>query len=373
MSESVEGKRILYILATPFFIEKGSSIRARSMIEGVCSNCKEVDLLTYPLGENIEIENLNILRPIIPFYNKKSPGPSFSKIYADLILLFYGIIMIYKKDYDLIHGGDVEGGSISLILSKIFQIPFIYSIHNLFKLTLEPYDPPKIFLEIANIIDRVLIKNSKRVIVNWEYQKKDLNIKNALHIPNAFSNDVEKVEIPVSGFFTYSGNFMPYQGVDLLLKSFSKVRNKIPLKLVLVGKPTKEVKSLIKDLSLDDSVYLTNQKLSIPETNYILKSSKFCVIPRKIDGAPGMKIYHYLANNKPVLATNLTCNTKILEEGKNAYFVNSEINDISKGIKEISKNVKHMKKLDWFTKKSDKGSQELVNSRLSRIYNVFGD
>ena len=83
-----KNKIALVILATPFYLDKGSSIRARSNVIALANSGLYIDLLTYPVGNNYKIDNVNHIRCRAPFYKKVSAGPSLSNICVDTLLLF---------------------------------------------------------------------------------------------------------------------------------------------------------------------------------------------------------------------------------------------------------------------------------------------
>jgi glycosyltransferase involved in cell wall biosynthesis len=273
-------KKFLVILATPFYLEKGSSMRARSNLLAI-TQFREIDVITYPIGKDIPLANANIIRAKIPLYKKKSAGPSASKIYADILLLvnvFFHLLK-FKKDYSMIIGEDCEGGLIALILGKIFRKKHLYEMYNPFTETIKPYTKNSLILWFFKKIDRFLEKNTNYITTEWEYDLERLRRhfpnKKMAFIPDAFPDTQISVKKLPKKYIVYSGNFKKYQGVDLLIEAFEKYKKNHQdneLKLVCVGKSNIIIKKKVYQKGLDNEV-IFREHLPIEKVNYILKKA----------------------------------------------------------------------------------------------------
>lgn len=344
-------RKILMIAATPFYLEKGSSLRVRQMVEYASSISSEVDLITYPVGRNIDVKenNLNIFRTPFPFYNKKSPGPSLSKLIMDLLLLIYSLTFVVKKDYDLVQGEDVEGGLIAAIIGKITNIPNVYSIHLPLLETLKKYDMPKPLTPFLLSIQNILYYTPSAFLTEWEHGKifleKNFDKKIFSHIPDTFPRREKEPSKEIrEDYIIYVGNFKEYQGVRLLLKAFHEFKkgNEKDIKLLLVGDRSKEITEEIERLSLTEDTHVLGKK-SIEKTNYYISNALLAVLPRIKDGPPGMKALHYESRETPIIATDLSCNRKSLR-GK-ARFCEPDSNQMAQMINAIITDENERKKL----------------------------
>ncbi|WP_041355103.1 hypothetical protein [Nitrosococcus halophilus] len=85
-------KRVLLVSPQPFYEERGTPIAVRHILVALGQLGYKVDLITYPIGEKIELPSVKILRIPNPFGFKSIPiGFSFKKIFLDVMLtvLFY--------------------------------------------------------------------------------------------------------------------------------------------------------------------------------------------------------------------------------------------------------------------------------------------
>ncbi len=371
-----KNKIALVILATPFYLDKGSSVRARSNVIALANSGLYIDLLTYPVGNDYKINNVNHIRCRVPFYKKVSAGPSLSKMYADTLLLFEAFYLILKgkKKYDIIIGEDFEGGFIGYTLSKIFSKNYVYEMYNPLYETLRPYTNNNILLKITIILDSFLEKRAKNITVEWEYEKerllKEYSGKNIALVYDAFPIQAKKVDMfDKKKYIFYAGNFKEYQGIPFFLRSFKEyLRFGESVYLVLAGGNYEEVNQYAQKLNLPEHVIFTGN-LSLNETNYLIKNSLFCILPRVIDGPPGMKALHYFSQGKSILATNLSCNSKLIEDYKSGLLVKPNTTDMANGIDKMVKDEKFRKKLEGYISKEKIGSQEKADEGVFRLIN----
>lgn len=367
-----DSKKVLVILATPFYLDKGSSVRARSNIIALSNAGLEIDLLTYPVGNDYKIINVNHIRCKIPFYRKVSAGPSLSKIYADILLFSKAFCLILRKKYDIIIGEDFEGGFIGLIASKFFKKNFIYEMYNPLNETLRPYTNNIIVLNISKKFDSFLEKMAENITVEWESEKdrilKKHSNKNVSLVYDAFPKETKALQkFNRDKYIFYAGNFKDYQGIPFFLESFKKYLEVGEfVYLILAGEGYKEVEKYAHKLNISDSVIFTGN-LSLIETNYLIKNSHFCILPRVIDGPPGMKALHYFSQGKSILATNLSCNSKLIENYKSGLLVEPDVNDMVNGIEKMVNDDEFHKSLEQYIVEEKIGSQEKANESIASL------
>ncbi|MCB0214854.1 MAG: hypothetical protein KDJ52_36280, partial [Anaerolineae bacterium] len=77
--------KILMIAPQPFFEPRGTPISAYQRLHGLSSLNYEVDLVTYHIGNDVEMQGLTIHRiPNIPFIKSIDIGPSWAKVLLDI-------------------------------------------------------------------------------------------------------------------------------------------------------------------------------------------------------------------------------------------------------------------------------------------------
>lgn len=350
-------KRILLITTTPFYQEKGSSLRVFSILS-MLSEKYAVDVVTYSVGREIVLKNIMIFRTPSFFKPKLLVSrPTFSKIVLDFFVFLKAFRLLITRKYDIIHCEDFEAAFIGIILNRIFKKRLVYDLHNriIDNLSISGKTVPSfiIFLE-----KRVII-NSDLIIANWELYLNDPVFKNSDIFLQYDSVDLKttEIELPVSRYIFYVGNFEKYQGVKEFLEIYLDSQCIFPL--IMAGNPTEEITTFVTENGLSSRVFLMGKK-TVQETNYLIKNSIYCILPRISGRQPSMKLIHYFLWLKPVIATNKECNTELLKDKYNGFLYNDK-----KGLIEIFKNIKNvdnLKKLEQGIRDTSGGVTNFMNA-----------
>lgn len=356
-------KKILDIVTTPYLIPKGSSLRVDSVLKKLAKD-NHIDLLVYPVGEDPKYENVNIIR----VNSKKDLNLgvseiSFKKLKLDLQILFKAFSLVKRNKYDVIHCEDFEAAFVGSILSLFFKKPrYVYDLHNTIVDNLRITKKPKILINIFSLLSKFVYSRFNLVIANWKIYE-DI-VDNTFLLYDESDIKFKEVEIPTKNkYLAYSGNFKKYQGVEEFVKVYAKVKPSYDL--VLIGEPTEEIKDLVKELDLLNRIHFTGI-LDIKESNYILKNSEFCLIPRISGDQPGLKMIHHIMLGKISLASDISANREILKNGYNSILYKSEeelnkiLRDIDngninvelfdKGIKETKGEIEEIWSQEYFDK-----------------------
>ncbi len=317
-------KKVLVIAATPFYLEKGSSLRVYSALKQLTKKYK-VDLVTYSIGSHPDLKNLTIYRTPQWFHPQIGVSNlSINKIILDIFVLFKSFRLILKNDYQILHCEDFEAAGIGFLLSPFFsQKKRVYDLHNRISdnLSIKGLD----FLgRIIKPIEKVIIKSFDLIIVNWPHylQTKTIKDKPKFLFYDQIKNNIKEVsEFKLKNYLVYAGNFESYQGVEGFLQTFASVET--DLKLVLVGQPSSKIKQVIKQHDLGTRVKLLG-KLSFEQTNFIIKQALAAIAPRTHGKQPSMKLVHYLYWEKPIIASDISANQVLLKNDYNSWLYQHE-------------------------------------------------
>ena len=86
----------------------------------------EVDLLTYPINQDVKIKNVHIRRSSrIPFIYNVKIGPSIKKLMLDIPRFLKAIRLILKSKYDVVHAHE-EAAFFCPLFNLIFKVKYIY-------------------------------------------------------------------------------------------------------------------------------------------------------------------------------------------------------------------------------------------------------
>lgn len=333
----------------PFFQSRGTPLSEYFRIKALTDLGHSVDLVTYHLGQNVEIKNLRIFRiPRIPFIKEIKVGPSWIKIPLDFLLFIKATVRLFKEKHDLIHSHE-EAALFGLILSKIWRLPHLYDMHSSLPQQLENFQftKSKIFKKIFQWIETFILKYSQSVIVICqdllETAREIIPSTKLILIENFLTEEGEKItskeveqkkkELKINNkkIVLYTGTFEAYQGLPLLLRAIKNLSNEITL--VLVGgkkHQIEELKKLVQQLNISRKVIFTGQRPSSEIPLYI-SLADVLVSPRISGTNTPLKIYTYLKSGKPIVATKLRTHQQVLNP-QNAILVEPEPEDLAKGI-----------------------------------------
>jgi len=389
------GKKVLFIVPQPFFEDRGSPFRVKVSVESLSALGYEVDLLVLPFGEEVSIPRVNIVRTWkIPFIKEVKIGPSFTKLFFDVLLLVKALQLGLTKKYAVVHGVE-EGGIIAAVLGRLTSTPYIFDMHSCMSEQLSSTALARIpfFIRLIELIERLSIRRAAGVVTVGEEHKSrvgeicasvpccavediplDPVIENyadvLMRVKKEFGLEEKKVVV-------YTGNFEPYQGIDLLLESWaasfsskegthSGHRERVTLLLVgggsQDGAEILRYKKLARDRGIADSVIFTGQRPA-QEMGVFMDLSSVLVSPRISGANTPLKIYSYMAAKRPILATRIRSHMQVLSD-ETAFLVDCCARDFGKTLASllVVGDVEKEKESASVVEKAF----ELVNARFSK-------
>ena len=151
----------------PFFEPRGTPFSEYHRIKALVEQGHHVDLVTYPIGANVDLPNLRIIRSVaMPFVKKVPIGPSATKAFLDVLLAVTALRQAMKQSYDAIHSHE-EAGILGVWLSRRLGIPHLYDMHSSLPQQLSnfAFSKSRLLLGAFSFMERLVIRRSKAVIV----------------------------------------------------------------------------------------------------------------------------------------------------------------------------------------------------------------
>jgi glycosyltransferase involved in cell wall biosynthesis len=372
------------IAPEPFFQPRGTPLSEYFRIRALSDIGYHIDLVTYHIGEDVDIKNLKIYRSLnIPFVKEIKVGPSFLKIILDFFLLLKTIERLIREKYSLIYSHE-EASFFGCILSKLWRLPHLYDMHSSLPQQLEnfQFSRSKILKKIFIWFEKFVLKNSDSVIVICKdllekakeivSPEKIFLIENFLTLDeyNYSDADIERKKRELSiinkKIVFYAGTFEGYQGLDLLLKAFKKVDGEVIL-LLIGGKKSQieELKHLAEELNISSRVFFLGQK-RFSEIPLYMSMADVLTSPRLTGTNTPLKIYSYLKSGKPIVATNLPTHLQVLNS-EIAILTEPEPESFAQGIKFALSNPKALEIAKRAKKFADK--EYTYSNYLSKVQN----
>jgi glycosyltransferase involved in cell wall biosynthesis len=327
--------KILMIAPEPIFEPRGTPLSVVGRLKAFSDIGYRVDLLTYSIGEDINLPGINILRiPRIPGVRKVKIGPSLKKIPLDVCLLLKSIATLLKNQYDLIHSHE-EAGFWGTPLSRIFRIPHIYDMHSSLPQQLKnfQFSDSRILKKIFQKLEEWVIQYSSSVITIcpdlYDYVKKlfygdkSVLVENVVDYGMIFGEKNDSAEIyknlNLNGktIALYAGTFEPYQGLDLLICCAKTVASQLPsIIFLLVGGRVDQMdyyRKKVHEFGLEKHFIFTGQ-VSPQDVNSYIRCANVLLSPRVTGTNTPLKIYSYLRSGVPIVATRLPTHTQVLND-----------------------------------------------------------
>ncbi|MDP6529823.1 MAG: glycosyltransferase family 4 protein [Gemmatimonadota bacterium] len=308
------GRSVLMIAPTPFFADRGCHVRIYEEARLLRDLGYRIEICTYHNGRDIDdFPTHRILN--VPWYRKLGPGPSWQKLYLDVLLFFRCISVVREMKPDIIHGHLHEGALIGSVLGRLFSIPCIADFQGSLTLELDDHGfggrfrPLYRFLEWAEgCIDRMPdgIFASSAAMAEDATGRFGVDGDQVTVVPDAvgahFFNGEgglsrEAAGIPADAtVIVFMGVLTKHQGVDTLLDAAQIVLRDRPDAFFLVmGYPGEE--ALREDAArrgIGERVLFTG-RVDYVGTGAYLALSDLAVSPKVSETEGNIKLFYYMA------------------------------------------------------------------------------
>lgn len=335
--------RVLVLAPQPFYQERGTPIAVRLALEALSrkldlssSSAPAIDLLVYREGEDISIPGVRIIRLRAPrCLRGLRPGISVKKLLCDIFFFFHTLQLLWRArgdQYQVIHAVE-ESVFIAWCAKKIFGTPYIYDMDSSLALQLtEKWRWCRPLLPLLQWLEGIAVRGSIAVapvcdalqaIAHHHGSPNTVMLRDVSLLP-----DDSKLRGDRSCFFggqigpdqtivLYVGNLESYQGIDLLIESFSIARShgRDPHLVIVGGTPDSisYYQDKVRALGCDKQIsFLGPRPISILRD--LLSAADIVVSPRIKGNNTPMKIYSYLHSGTALLATDLPTHRQVLDE-----------------------------------------------------------
>jgi glycosyltransferase involved in cell wall biosynthesis len=318
----------------PFFEPRGTPFSEYHRIKALGELGHHVDLVTYPIGRDVDLPNLTIFRsPRPPFVRKVRIGPSLTKAVLDTLMVFTILRRVLTTRYDAIHSHE-EMGLVGVWLGKWLRIPHLYDMHSSLPQQLSNFRYSRsAALRRAFFWAEDRMVHGSQVVITICRELQDTVEQmgvgdRALLIENVMGGDVEDAPLlsasevrprwgvaPDAPLILYTGTFEAYQGVDLLIDVAARIAGTHPSARVLVvgGEPAQvsEARAKAEARGAGGIMIFTGQQPA-REIPAFVHACDILVSPRISGTNTPLKIYSYLRSGRPIVATDLRTHTQVL-------------------------------------------------------------
>lgn len=323
--------RILIVAPQPFFSERGTPIAILHVIRALRELSYEVDVLTYPIGRDLDLPGVRIFRCPNPFRLRNVDiGFSLPKLMLDVILAGSLFRILRRQRYQCIHAVE-EAAFPAVIFSRHHRLPLVYDMQS----SLPEQMRSMAFFRLSPIqaalrsAERWLLRRANVIACSLGLQSYVQSIHAKARVQEwwfpgqqfpVYAHQVSRIreEFGLTNgtrVVLYCGTFEPYQGLDELIKAAPKVLEHEPNTIFL----------LVGD-NIDNPLTLT------PEGGRLKEAGRLHIVPRqpsemiasfydvadvvvspRANGSNiPLKIFDYMAAGRPIVATDIPPHREVL-------------------------------------------------------------
>lgn len=322
--------RILFLAPQPFFEVRGTPLAILAMVRALGSLGHQVDLLTFPQGEDIAVSGVRHGRSLSLPVGRVKPGASFAKMALDVPFVAQAAWRLRRGVYDVVHAVE-EAAHLMAPLTEARGVPLVVDVDSSIPQQLRysgfarrgplPWLAERLeHFALRRAVAAITVCRSLTAIVRAVapatpvFQIEDPPLVDG---PSADTAAVAalraRLGLGSQPVVLYTGNFEKYQGVDLLVAAARAVPG---VSFVVVGGRNDEVatlRSLLSAAGLGDRFVLTGARPP-GELPLYLGLADVLVSPRTEGTNTPFKIYTYMASGKAIVATSIESHTQVLSD-----------------------------------------------------------
>jgi len=345
--------RILMVSPHPVYSPRGTPISVFNRCVALGALGHQVDLVTYPVGEDRPVPGLRYLRATVPGVRSVAVGPSWAKLVLNGAVTVRSLreAIRGRGHYDVVHTHE-EAGLFGPALARLSGVPHVYDMGNDWADVLKNYGlgPTNPAITVAGGLEDAVIRHSDVVIAHFPLIAERVRAATPTPVETVCNISLEADPDPAEvaavraewapdgePVILYTGTLEPYQGVPLLLEAMVSVGRSHPgARLVLVGgRPDQmaELQARADELGVSPQVRLVGQVAStrIPAC---LEAADVLVSPRERGSNTPLKIFSYLRSGRPIVATDILSHTQILD-GRSCMLVPPTAAGLASGIEGV--------------------------------------
>jgi glycosyltransferase involved in cell wall biosynthesis len=319
------------------------------MTRALASLGHSVDLLTFPQGERAPVEGVRHLRSLRLPLGRVKAGPSLVKMALDLPFLVEAAWRLRLGGYDVVHAVE-EAAHLIAPFARWFGIPLVMDVDSSIpdQLRYSGFATRGPLLRLAEGLERHALRHAAAAITVCAsltegvkarapglpvFQVEDPPLVEPGSAPPPQSVDALRCELTLGPgpVILYSGNFEPYQGVELLLDALVLMPH---VQLLLMGGNPGDVarmKAAARARGVGErSVFSGLRPPS--ELPGFLALADVLASPRAKGQNTPFKIFTYLASGKPLVATRIPTHTQLLDD-TTAFLVEPTAEGLASGVR----------------------------------------
>jgi glycosyltransferase involved in cell wall biosynthesis len=343
--------RILFLAPQPFFEVRGTPLAVLHMTRALAALGHQVDLLTFPQGAPSPTDGVRHLRSLRLPVGRVKAGPSFAKMALDVPFLAEAAWRLRFGGYDVVHAVE-EAAHLIAPFARLFGVPLVMDVDSSIpdQLRYSGFATRWPVLWAAEALERHALLHSAAAVTVcasltdgvrarapevplFQIEDPPLVDPGATPSPDAVLALRSELALGPWPVVLYSGNFEPYQGVELLLDAVALVPN---VQLLLMGGSPADVarmKAEARARGVGERSVFSGQRPPSELPSFFALADVLASPRAKGENTP-FKIFTYLASGRPLVATRIPTHTQLLDDA-NAFLVEPTAGGLASGIRAV--------------------------------------
>jgi glycosyltransferase involved in cell wall biosynthesis len=321
---------ILLLAPQPFFEVRGTPLAVLALVRALTALGHRVDLLSFPQGEDVAVPGLRHRRSLkVPFVGRVRAGASLAKLVLDVPFMLEAWARMALGGYDVVHAVE-EAAHLASPLARLLGLPLVVDVDSSIpdQLRYSGFARRGPLPWLAARLETFALVHSAAVVTVCSSLSEGVRAK----APEARVFQIEDPPLVEPGatvpreavtalrtslglgaapVVLYSGNFEPYQGVDLLAEAATLLPD---VQFLFMGGEPDEIERLRAVAAASGARCFFSGKRPPRELPLFLALADVLASPRIEGENTPFKIYTYLASGKPLVATRIPTHTQLLDD-----------------------------------------------------------
>jgi len=310
---------------------RGTPLAVLHMTRALVALGHSVDLLTFPRGQAAPVAGVRHLRSLSLPVGRVKAGPSLAKLALDVPFVLEAAWRLRFGRYDVVHAVE-EAAHLIAPFARLFDVPLVMDVDSSIpdQLRYSGFATRGPLLRLAGALERHALRHSAAAVTVcasltdgvrarapevpvFQVEDPPLVDPRSAPAPEAVAELRRELALGPWPVVLYSGNFEPYQGVELLLDAFALVPH---VQLLLMGGGPDDVarmKAEARSRGVGERCIFSGQRPP-SELPLFLALADVLASPRAKGQNTPFKIFTYLASGKPLVATRIATHTQLLDD-----------------------------------------------------------
>lgn len=325
-------RRVLVLSPQPFFEERGTPIAVRDVCRALVELGFQVDLLTLPVGERIEMPGVNVIRVANPLGVESIPiGFSGHKLVFDALMVFKLARLAARFAYYRFHAVE-EAVYLTALIPGIRSKSVVYDMASSLAQHFEAPLPRK----ILNWLEERILRR-----VGYVFCSAGLRERVAKHCraefqewwfppPSPIGDVIPRAQLraalgiePDQKAIVYAGSLASYQGLDDVLAAIPEVvaRDDRAVFMIVGGSAAESRRFFLAVPEHVRSAVRILPRLARPLVADFYAAADILLSPRnECDNVP-LKIFEYLAAGKAIVASDVMGHRAVLNNDVAEFYL----------------------------------------------------